>query len=606
MMRLTWNMRSREALSVVLLGLLLTPLLAAENVPMILARDPAGHGLLCSQSGKTVLIVSGTPEQMGAAQGALLKSKILKLNERVLYLVGGADSMQSGVWFLDRMAEIERRTSPHIPKRFLAECDAMAAAVGVSPQECRFANLFPERFHCSGVAVRGKASTDGSVLHARVLDYMRDIRLQDAAVVQVYLPEGRNAWMSLGYAGFLGTVTAMNEKGLAVGEMGGAGDGDWDGVPMSFLLRDIMERASTVEEALAIVRESPRTCEYYYVFSDKARNMAGVHATAKEMIVLRPGEQNPRLPLVPEDTVLISGPGRAETLSQRLQQHYGKIDVPTMIEIIKRPVAMNSNLHNAIFAPETLDMYFADAGKHTVACDEPYARCNLGELIRFHQTVQVQGTGRDGGFTPLFPEDGVPKGWVVRRWDDLRKPADEGVVWTVKQGVLHGSEPRGTWLVSEKEFGDFVLEFEFKLGERGNSGCALRTPMFGDPAFDGMELQMADLRYNPAAKDSELTGGIYRAIAPRKQVYKPTEWNRYQITLAGPRLKVMLNDELIQDVDLDKQVEKVKRHDGSDAPAVKDRPRRGHIGFQELSRGGDHAQIRNARIRVLDKVAGQN
>jgi isopenicillin-N N-acyltransferase-like protein len=332
-------------------------------------------------------MVSGTPAEMGAAHGALLREPARKLVERVLYLVGGVDSVQSGTWFLDRMAEIEKRIAPHTPGRFFAECDALAAAAGVSSREARYANLFPERFHCSGVAVRGKATKDGSVLHARVLDYMRDIRLQDCAGVVVFMPEGRNAWMSLGYAGFVGTVTAMNEKGLAIGEMGGAGLGDWDGVPMSFLLRDVMERASTVEEALDILRNTPRTCEYYYVLSDKSRAMAGVHADARQLTVLHPGEQHPELPLVPEDTVLISGPGRAQALSDRLQEQYGRIDAAAMIEIIKRPVAMSSNLHNAIFAPETLDMWAADAGPNTVACDEPYAHCNLAELIGFYQTT---------------------------------------------------------------------------------------------------------------------------------------------------------------------------------------------------------------------------
>lgn len=204
------------------------------------------------------------------------------------------------------------------------------------------------------------------------------------------------------------------------------------------------------------------------------------------------------------------------------------------------------------------------------------------------------------GFVPLFPEEGVPKGWTVRKWNDVKEPADAGIRWKVEGGVLHGGEPRGTWLMSEKEYGDFILCFEFKLGERGNSGCALRAPMKGDPAFDGMELQMADLRYNPAARDSELTGGIYRAIAPTRQIYKPTEWNRYEITLKGERLKVVLNGEPIQDLDLGRQSQEVKRHDGTLAPPVKDRPRRGHIGFQELSREGAHVQIRNARIKVLD------
>jgi hypothetical protein len=209
----------------------------------------------------------------------------------------------------------------------------------------------------------------------------------------------------------------------------------------------------------------------------------------------------------------------------------------------------------------------------------------------------------DTNFVALFPQDGIPKGWVVRQWDDLQKPAAEGVVWKVQEGVLHGSDPRGTWLVSEKEYGDFVLEFEWKLGERGNSGVALRSPMAGDPAFDGMELQMADPRYMPTNSPmapAELSGGLYRAVAPRVQVFKPTAWNKYQITLKGPRLTVILNGETIQDLNLDEQTRTTKRHDGSDAPPLKDRPRKGHIGFQELSREGGHVEIRNASIKVLD------
>ena len=306
------------------------------------------------------------------------------MTERVLYLVGGGDTLRSGQWFFDRMAEIERRTTPHIPPRFLEECDALAQAAGVSQRDGRYANLFPERFHCSGVALRGKATAGGRVLHARVLDYMREIDLQDAAAVTVFMPEGRHKWMSLGYAGFIGTVTAMNEKGLAIGEMGGRGEGQWDGMPMSLLLRDVMERAATVDEALAILRDAPRTCEYYYVLSDRSGALRAVHCTPQQMTVLEPGQQHPRLPLVPEDTVLVSGEDRAKVLSRRIQENYGRIDVPRLIEIIKRPVAMESNLHDAIFAPETLEMWFADAGKRTPACDEPYAHVNLRELIQFY------------------------------------------------------------------------------------------------------------------------------------------------------------------------------------------------------------------------------
>jgi hypothetical protein len=208
-------------------------------------------------------------------------------------------------------------------------------------------------------------------------------------------------------------------------------------------------------------------------------------------------------------------------------------------------------------------------------------------------------SARNAKFVPLFPNDGIPAGWRVGEWNDVSKPPANKGVWAITNGVLYGSNPRGTWLMSEKEYSDFILEYEFKLGQRGNSGLALRAPMSGDPAFDGMELQMADFRYNTSAKESELTGGLYRALAPTKQVYKPEEWNRYRVELRGSHIKVTLNDELIQDVDLNTQTNTVKRHDNTLAVPLKDRPRRGHLGFQELSRNNDQVMIRNARIAEL-------
>ena len=355
-------------------------------------RDPDGHGMLCMIGNKRVLIVSGTPEQMGTAHGRLLADLVPHVTPRTMALIGAGYSVQKGDWFYDRIDEIVRKASPHTPERFLRECRAMGAAAGITERDALCANFFPEMFHCSGVAVRGAASADGRVVHARVLDYMRDINLQKYTVLQVFVPDDGIPWMSVGYAGFLGTVTAMNANGLAIGEMGGSGEGDWDGLPMTFLMREVVERASTVDEALEIMRAAPNTCEYYYVLSDAKRNIAGLYATPNTFDILLPGQQHPRLPNVPEDTVLISGGGRAKALSDRLSQHFGKITPEVMIEIIKRPVAMKSNLHNAVFMPETLEMWFANAGKKSPACDEPYTKVNLKEILAFY-AANIQAAG---------------------------------------------------------------------------------------------------------------------------------------------------------------------------------------------------------------------
>jgi hypothetical protein len=209
--------------------------------------------------------------------------------------------------------------------------------------------------------------------------------------------------------------------------------------------------------------------------------------------------------------------------------------------------------------------------------------------------------GADKGFVALFPDEGVPRGWTPRDWSDVSKPpGDKASVWKVENGVLHGSEPRGTWLVSEKEYGDFILELDFKIGPEGNSGVGFRFPDHGDPAFDGMELQICDERYytkhGQEYGPASLTGSIYNAIPPQMQVYKPTEWNHYEISCQGPRVRVVLNLGVIQDFNLDEQTKKLER-----GTPLKDRPRKGHLGFQELSRGGGHVEIRNARIKVLNE-----
>ncbi len=200
----------------------------------------------------------------------------------------------------------------------------------------------------------------------------------------------------------------------------------------------------------------------------------------------------------------------------------------------------------------------------------------------------------------LFPDDGIPKDWVVRAWSDVGKTGPKGAQWIVEKGVLNGGGARGSWLISKKDYTDFELSFDFKLGPQGNSGLALRSPSSGDPAFDGLELQMADYRYNTKAKNSELTGGLYRALAPSQQVYKPEKWNNYQIKIKGSHIKVILNDVLIIDEDLNKHKTIIKRHNGKDAPALRDRPKSGKIGFQNLSRGGSPVLIKNAKIKILE------
>jgi len=342
----------------------------------------SGRGLMLREEGTVpILFVSGTPEEMGRQHGTLAAEEVRQSYQRVLLVAGGYLYLKDD-WFFDRIQEVEKRTGNVLPARFLRECDAMSEAAGLTRKQGREINLFPEMFHCSGVALRGKATVGGKVVHARVLDYMRDIGLERSALVQVFLPDGYHAWLSIGFAGFNGTVTAMNEKGLAMGEIGGRGEGKWDGLPMSFLMRRVMEECGTVQDAIRLIRSVPLTCGYYYVLSDAGGDLAALDAKAGEpLCVLRPGDAHPLLRETLEDGVYVTNPKRQETLLSRIRENYGRIDSKRMEEIIRQPVAMRSNLHNAIFEPQNLDVSFAYCDKSHTACDRPYRKLNLRDLL---------------------------------------------------------------------------------------------------------------------------------------------------------------------------------------------------------------------------------
>jgi hypothetical protein len=74
-----------------------------------------------------------------------------------------------------------------------------------------------------------------------------------------------------------------------------------------------------------------------------------------------------------------------------------------------------------------------------------------------------------------------------------------------------------------------------------------------------------------------------------------------RVELRGHTLRAWLNDALIQDVDLSRENAAVQRYSGNvPAPPISQRPRRGHIGFQDLGENGARLRVRNAKLAVLD------
>ncbi len=347
-----------------------------------------GAGWLEKVDGYHVLHLKGTPYEMGFQHGALLKDHV-KQNLKTLLVDKASEAtlVDAGPIKLTPRAAIEMIVAiqePHIAPRYVEEIKGLSDGAGISVADARAANFIPELFHCSGFSLAKSATKNGNLLHGRVLDYATDWGLQDHAVVVVYEPEGRLPWVNIGYAGFLGSVTGMNVEHVSIGEMGGGGLGHWNGRPMTLIVREALETAKSLDEAVAVFRDGPRTCEYYFVVADGETNDAvGMEASWNVFTVVPPGEAHPLLPTPVKDCVLLSAGSRYNELVKRAAAGHGQFTAEEALRLMDRPVAMSSNLHNVLFEPATTKFWVANASTDKrPAADQKYFSFQLSELLK--------------------------------------------------------------------------------------------------------------------------------------------------------------------------------------------------------------------------------
>jgi hypothetical protein len=204
------------------------------------------------------------------------------------------------------------------------------------------------------------------------------------------------------------------------------------------------------------------------------------------------------------------------------------------------------------------------------------------------KAYEVSAEEKKEGFVPMF--NGIDmSGWVGNLTDYVAK---DGMIVC---DPTHGG--RGN-LYTDKEYSDFVMRFDFQLTPAANNGLGIRTPLEGDAAYVGMELQILDNEAD-VYKDLEeyqYHGSVYGVIAAKRGHLKPLgEWNTQEVIANGNHIKITLNGVVILDGDIAKASNNFTAPlDGKNHPGLSNK--KGHIGF--LGHGSEVA-FKNLRVKVL-------
>ena len=180
----------------------------------------------------------------------------------------------------------------------------------------------------------------------------------------------------------------------------------------------------------------------------------------------------------------------------------------------------------------------------------------------------VPGFAAETGFAPLFNGKDL-SGWV-KRGGDAKYHVEDGVI----VGTTVPKTPN-TFLCTEKNFGDFILTYEFNVHPELNSGVQIRSQAFEEnkeveiggkkrriPAgrVHGYQVEIdankLSRSWMSGIYDEARRGWLYPGskggdakefTAQGQRLYKPEQWNRVRVECRGDSIKTWLNGELRAD-----------------------------------------------------------
>ena len=346
------------------------------------------HYVENSETKIPVVVVSGTPYQMGYQLGQATKDEIEKCMLGFLDLGQQSDEKYSD----ENLDDAWNKMLPYIDKRFIDELKGLADGSEISYDKLRRAHMIPvvSSYACSGVAVWGDATESGDLFQIRNLDFTMDAHLQDYPVIVVYKPDQGIPHIQTSFAGYVASHSGMNAKGIVLGEKGASPDSEYpynyDGIHFSIIFRTLLYDAKTLDETLTMIENAQLIKRYFLYVSDGKKETMG----AAKILVSTPDEVKLTIwkdnddtdnvaPKVMNNCIYYTMDNSIAYASLNLNM--GKFNAEKMINLSKSVASKGGNLLNVVYNASTLEMWVAYANGPTDASEGEYIYVNMNDYL---------------------------------------------------------------------------------------------------------------------------------------------------------------------------------------------------------------------------------
>ena len=362
---------------------LLVPAFGQGGEPFRFREGTHGRAALRYVGDLPVLTVAGTPEEVGTQVGILTKPAAEGLVGYLNGLITRARLDPLRPW----LVRTSRAMLDRFPPDHLAEAEAAIKASGLDRDVVLLGNVLWDikKLGCSTLYVAPGRSATGTPLLGRNFDFPTLGALHEYSLVTVYRLTGKRAFVSVGFPGLIGCVSAMNDAGLclAVLDVQKSADGsppfDLTGTPLPLTFRRIMEECLTVADAEKMLREAKRTTFLNLAVCDM-KDGAVFEITPKTVAVRRPTDglcpctNHFRAPELAKDTKC----ERFDALEQC--RSIAKLGLPEVQARLHAAHQGEATLQTMVFDPGKMTLHLALGEGPTSA--KPLRAIELGPLFR--------------------------------------------------------------------------------------------------------------------------------------------------------------------------------------------------------------------------------
>ena len=348
----------------------------------------SGKGELKYVNGIPVLIVEGTPEEIGKQYGELALKPAKKP------LLGRVDSYMKQIGWEDqfpKMLKFSFLVYANFPKDNQTELTAACMTADVDKNLLTALNAIPDLAKmggCSTLIVEPGRSSTGGPLFGRLLDWPPFEELPEHTLVMVCKPTGKHAFAAVTFPVLMGVISGTNDAGLslAINEIYAAKDGskgqNLAGTPMLFLFRRILEECTTIDEAEALLKKHSRTTWFCMTVCDPTGGC--VFEVTPRSVVRRNGENAVCCctnHFRTDELCVGTKCGRYPKL-EAVQKADGKLGVAEVAKALDSVNQGPMTVHAMVFEPKERIVHVAHGGGGKSATTRPLTKLELGPLFK--------------------------------------------------------------------------------------------------------------------------------------------------------------------------------------------------------------------------------